>query len=150
MPLISNLEVMFIGSNLPFDLFATRSTFIIIIYRPVMQDTGSDIEMDEVVFDFEDNSDPAFDETDQEEFGTGLMKISSPEDSSLLTEDQLFLVYLSPLLDLAATKIDSVCKMESCSRAILTKTNIIGSALYIIWVSLHFDIGEQLLASVCC
>ena len=82
-----------------------------------MQETGNDKEMDEVVFDFEDNDDPAVDDTDQVALRNGLMEISSPEDSPLLTDDQLFLVYLSPLLDLASTKVDSVCRVESRFRA---------------------------------
>ena len=76
------------------------------------------------------------DETDTEESGPGIVKITSPEDMTLLTDDQLFLVYLQPLLNLAATKIDTTCRLDSCSAAIRTTVSLKGSAIYLIWVRL--------------
>ena len=93
-----------------------------IIFRPVKQDEEENVELDDIVYDIKDSDDQAIDETDQEELGTGLIKIVSTDDSSLLTDDQLFLVYLQPLLDLAKTKVDGTCGMESCCSAVVTKT----------------------------
>lgn len=88
--------------------------------------------MEDVVFGIDEDGDA--DETDTEESGPGIVKITSPEDMTLLTDDQLFLVYLQPLLNLAATKIDTTCQLDSCSSTVRTTVSLKGSAIYLIWV----------------
>ncbi|MEW8542944.1 MAG: hypothetical protein AB2693_05365 [Candidatus Thiodiazotropha sp.] len=90
--------------------------------------------MEDVVFGIKEDGD--VDETDMEECGPAVVKITSPEDMALLTDDQLFLVYLQPLLSLAATnfKVDS-----TCSSTVKTTVNIKGSAIYLIWVRIKTD-----------
>ena len=73
--------------------------------RPGRHKEESDVEIDEVVFALEEDNAQDKDETDTEDLGTGIAKITSPDNIPILTDDQLYLIYLQPLLDLASTKL---------------------------------------------
>ena len=71
-----------------------------------------------------------------EETGPGITKILSEEDVHLLTDDETCLVYKRCLLQLANTNINKMCKVKGCNLPVGTRTESVGSAIYIYWVNL--------------
>lgn len=68
--------------------------------------------------------------------GPGLQRILSFEDHNLVTDDETFFVYLSPLLTLAQVHVPGLCSVEGCKTPVHIKSETIGSALYLKWVSM--------------
>lgn len=96
----------------------------------------SDIEMDDLVFDLSDDEEEQqdADESDSELEWPGIQRITSTDDISILNNDELFLVYLQPLLSLAKTHIEPACKLDNCHSPVKMDIQTKGSAVYIIWV----------------
>ena len=71
----------------------------------------------------------------QEDTGSGIIRIKDEDDVHLMTKGDTCLVYKKCLLKLASTKVDYTCKVKGCSGPVSFRTENIGSALYIYWVS---------------
>ena len=71
----------------------------------------------------------------QEDTGSGIIRIKDEDDVHLMTKDDTCLVYKKCLLKLASTKVEYTCKVKGCSGPVSFRTENIGSALYIYWVS---------------
>lgn len=103
--------------------------------RPPKSNNMSDVEMDEMVFEIEEEEGPHdMDESESEADGAGITKIKFAEEIPVLTEDQLYLVYLRPLLSLARIQIEALCRYESCESEVKMDHFMKGSAIYIVWV----------------
>ena len=64
----------------------------------------------------------------------GLLRIKSPDEQHILSDDQVYLVYQQPLFNLAKLTVGSTCTFHGCSEAVDLVPETVGSALYIKWV----------------
>lgn len=86
----------------------------------------------------EDNEDGVDDVADDEIIGPDLQRILSREDQGVLTDDEAFLMYLTPVLHLARLHIPGHCPNSECRQEVEIRPESVGSALYLKWVISSF------------
>ena len=93
----------------------------------------SDVEVDEMVFEIDDDNDDVqdIDESDLDVEGPGVTKATSV-DTMATTDDSLYIVYAKQLLSLARIQVEAVCR--SCRTQLKIDSFVKGSAIYITWV----------------
>lgn len=99
----------------------------------------TEVNMEEEEFGAEETEDAGAAEDEQEtqgNRGSGITKIKDEEDIHLLTSDKTCLVYQKCILKLASCNVGNSCKVKGCTSPVSHRTENIGSALYIFWVSL--------------
>ena len=107
-------------------------------FRPVNPRGIEDVSFAEAEFgDKNSDSEEEF-EYESDVTGTGLQRILSTEDQGELTDDETFLVYLNPIMNLARMNIPRQCPHADCRQDVDIKQESIGSALYLKWVIICF------------
>lgn len=99
----------------------------------------TEVNMEEEEFGAEETEDAGEAEDEQEtqgNRGSGITKIKDEKDIHLLTSDKTCLVYQKCILKLASCNVGNSCKATGCTSPVSHRTENIGSALYIFWVSL--------------
>lgn len=101
--------------------------------RPNIVNGSEEQEIEEVE---DDTTEGDKSEEEAIDMGPGVKIITTKNIDKFISEQPL-LVYRDCLLMLANTNTEQICTMSDCNRQVDLKTETIGSAFYITWVSKH-------------
>lgn len=71
--------------------------------------------------------------------GSGIKRILSTADQEALTSDEAYLMYLTPVIELAQLHVPRQCPTKGCGQEVDIQSQSVGSALYLKWVSFFFS-----------